>query len=1181
MSHLVLSLLGAFQATLDGAPILFSSTKARALLAYLTVESERPHPREALTALLWPEEPEAVAHNNFRHTLSALRKAIGDRDEAKNSVLLVTRETIQLNCTSDCWLDVRAFQEGVTAANPSSQLAEAVALYRGDFLEGFYVKDSAAFEDWALLIRDRLQRQAATALQRLVEIHEGQGNYAQACAYAWRWTELEPWQEDAYQHLMRALALNGQRTTALAQYDVCRDTLQQEFGVEPSAQTLRLYERIRDCTLLARAVTGPELVEGTGQSSAEAGISWGRSPDRAPATPVETEKPVFVARENELQRLETALHTALKGCGRVVFVTGEAGQGKTMLIQAFAERARAVWPHLIVVKGNCNAYTGIGDPYLPFREMMEALTRGAVAGAPHAGSVFSLVAQTLLADGPDLINIFVPGAALLGHAAALVPAQAWVDRLQTLVERKSAAPEGSSPRQEDLFNQYTSVLRSLARQAPLLLIIDDMQWMDLGSISLLFHLGRHLEGSRILVIGAYRSEEVTLGRDGALPDGSGRHPLAPLVNEFTRTWGEITVDLGQADGEAFVRALLNSEPHRLGAQFQQTLYRQTLGHPLFTIELLRGMQERGDLIRDAEGCWVEGPLLNWDILPARIEAVIAERVSRLSAPNKRTLRIASVEGEVFTAEVVAQVQGLTEDDIVAALSGALNRRHRLVRAQAIEGVAARQVSRYRFRHILFQKYLYGALDAVERARLHRQVGAALLALYGEDTQAIIAQLAWHFEQAGMVNEAINYYRQAGDRAMRMSANAEAILHFNKGIELLKTLPPSPERDERELAMQFAITVPIIASRSWGAPEAIAAYDRALELSQALHNTSELLHALVLKQYAHTTHAEHRAALQTAEQFYQLAQRLDDPLQTLLGHELLGVTSMSVGEFARSLHHLQQLLACYDQKTHHSLAFVLGTDPGVLSFLWRLYPLWYLGYPDQALKSSQEGMVLAQELNHPFSSMFLLGFKARLHRWRREATEVQKLTEIYLGYWREHKIELAKVGAMLEQAWVLSEQGHPDEAIPRYEERLVAWHATGMFNHHTEFLCVLAEMYGKAGNPARGLELIDEAIAFMQKGDERYHEAELYRMRGLLRLQQDENNAEEAENDFHTSIAAARRMEARMCELRTTTCLARLWQRQGKCEQARQALAEIYGWFTEGLGTLDLQEAKALLDALTP
>ncbi|MFN2108820.1 MAG: ATP-binding protein, partial [Anaerolineae bacterium] len=967
MSHLSLLLLGAFQATLDGEPITaFRSAKVRALLAYLAVEADRPHRRETLAALLWPEEPDAVANNNFRNTLSILRKAIGDRTrfgdrlETETPFLLVTRETVQFNCISDCWLDVRAFQECVATSNPGSQLAEAVALYRGDFLEGFYVKDSVAFEDWMILIRDRLQRQVGTALQRLVEVYDNQGDYEHACTYAWRWTELEPWQEDAYQHLMRVLALHGQRTAALAQYEVCRDILQQEFGVEPSAQTLRLYEYIRDGTL-------------TTDRSIQVAVS---SPLPEPLSPSESEKPVFVAREDELQWLETALHTAFDGHGRVVFVTGEAGQGKTMLIQAFAERARAAWSQLLVLKGNCNAYTGIGDPYLPFREMMEILAGDADAAAGHTKRMFPLVAQALLADGPDLVNIFIPGATLDQHAAAFTRDNDWVDPLKALIERKTTSSDGSGLRQEDLFRQCTTVLQTIARQMPLLLIIDDMQWADLGSISLLFHLGRHLEDSRILVVGAYRSEEVALGREGE------RHPLAPLVNEFTRTWGEITVDLGQADGEAFIRALLDSEPHHLGAQFQQTLYRQTLGHPLFTTELLRGMQERGDLVHDAAGHWIEGPALNWDVLPARIEAVIAERVGRLSEPNKRTLRIASVEGEVFTAEVIAQVQSVSDDDIVAALSGALNRTHRLVRAQAIEGAAARQVSRYRFRHILFQKYLYGTLDAVERARLHRQVGAALLALYDGDTQAIVSQLALHFERAGMVNEAIDYYRQAGERAMQMSANAEAILHFNKAIDLLETLPPSLERDERELAMQFALAGPTIAIHSWGAAEAVAVYDRAMELSQALNNTSELLQAMLLKQAAHTTHAEHRAALETAEQFYQLAQRLDDPTQTLLAHQIVGVTCMSVGEFTRSLHHLQQLMACYDRETHHPLTFVLGQDPAVLSLLWGFYPLWYLGYPDQALRKSQEGIALAQELGHAFSLFFLLSFKTRLHRWRR-------------------------------------------------------------------------------------------------------------------------------------------------------------------------------------------------------
>ena len=1158
MSRLALSFLGAFQATLDGVAIPFRSVKARALLAYLAIESERPHRRKILTTLLWPEESERVANNNFRQTLSSLRKVIGDREEAKNPVLLVTRETVQFNLASACWLDVRAMKELVQDASQGtslSMLTEAVSLYRGDFLEGFFVRDSVAFEDWALLIRDRLQRQVAIVLQRLVETNMDQRNYEQACVYAWRWVELEPWREDAYQHLMRVLTLNGQRTAALAQYEVCRTVLGQEFSVEPSEQTVHLFEQIRDGNLTL-PITSAQIFHTS-----------------TPLPSLETELPVFVAREAELGQLEAFLHTALDGRGQVIFVTGEAGQGKTLLLQAFTERARAQWPQLIVVKGNCNAYTGIGDPYLPFREMMVALTGAAITSARHARSVFSLVVQTLLSDGPDLVNIFVPGASLLGRATALECDHELVDRLRVLVERKSTVPEGGSPHQEDLFNQYTSVVQNLARQTPLVLLIDDMQWADLGSISLLFHLGRKLENSRILVIGAYRSEEVALGRDGE------RHPLAPLVNEFKRAWGDIEVPLDQAEGLIFVQELLASEHHCLDEDFGLTLYRQTRGHPLFTVELLRGMQERGDLIRDAEGRWMQGLTLNWGILPARVEAVIAERIERLPRALKQILRVASVEGEVFTAKIAAQMQTGDELSIVASLSNELDQRHRLVRAQGIEQVAGQRLSRYRFRHILFQTYLYNSLDAVERARLHEKVGSALLGLYGEEAQVVAPQLAWHFEQAGMISEAVEYYQLAGERAIRMSANVEAIAHLSRGLTLLDTLPHSPERDERELVLQLAITIPFTALKSWSATETIRACDRAMELSKTLNNTQQLLQSMLLQQWAHSTRAEHRAALAVAEKRYNLIQRLKDPVHILLGHTGLSFTCMFVGQFTRSLHHLEKVLALYDINVYRPLASTMGIDPGIGALSISLYTFWYLGYPDQALKKSQEGLALARELDHPFAMQFLLNFKGRLHRWRREVKDVHQIAETEMKLWHDHKIELAKANALLEQAWVLSEQGHPNEAISIYQKGLSLWSEIGMRNHHTEWLSVLANMYSKAKQPEQALDLIEEALDFLHQSEERYHEAELYRQRGLLRLQLNKKHFDIAETDFHKAITTARRMEAKMCELRATVSLCRQWKQQDKREQAREKLEEIYSWFTEGFGTRDLQEAKALLTTL--
>jgi DNA-binding SARP family transcriptional activator len=765
----------------------------RALLTHLAVEVERPHRRETLAGLLWPDWPERSARANLRDALANLRRVIRD-DQATPPFLLISRQTIQFNSASDAWVDVTAFTTLLeirgTVEQTIPQLEEAVALYRGAFLEGFSLADSPTFEEWMLLHRERLHRLMVEALHRLAGCHEQHGDYEAALQHAWRQVELDPWREKAHQQLMRLLALSGQRGAALAQYDTCRRLLAEELKVEPAKETTALYEEIRDGKLEVPVPTRPpDLV-------AEPPSFLGEE------EPVAVERPVFVAREAELAQLGAFLDLALAGQGRVTFVTGEAGSGKTALVEEFTRRAQEKHADLIVTGGNCNAQTGIGDPYLPFREILGLLT-GDVEARWAAGSIATehahrlwntlpLTTQALVQDGQDLVDTFLPGTALVERAMACAPGSAaWLTSLAELMERKAAIAGAPSPNQSALFEQYTKVLQALARQAPLLLVVDDLQWADLGSISLLFHLGRQLAGSPILVVGAYRSEEVGLGRDGQ------RHPLEPVVNEFRRDFGDITVNLGEAESREFVDALLDSEPNRLGVDFRKMLYHQTRGHPLFTVELLRGMQERGDLVHDQEGRWVEGPALDWDTLPARVEAVIAERIGRLPQPLQGALRAASVEGEVFTAEVLAQVRSADGEEMVARLSGELDRRHRLVSARGILRKDGQRLSRYRFRHILFQRYLYGKLDQVERTHLHEAVGTALEDLHGEGAEEIAVQLARHFEAAGVLDKAAAYRLQAGNKAVRLSANEEAIAHFTQGLALLehlsRTRPSEPSK----------------------------------------------------------------------------------------------------------------------------------------------------------------------------------------------------------------------------------------------------------------------------------------------------------------------------------------------------------------------------------------------------
>ena len=283
-------------------------------------------------------------------------------------------------------------------------------------------------------------------------------------------------------------------------------------------------------------------------------------------------------------------------------------------------------------------------------------------------------------------------------------------------------------------------------------------------------------------MGAYRPEEVALGRDGE------RHPLEDILAEFKRQYGDVWIDLSEKtedDGRAFVAEFLSSEPNQFSGDFRENLYRHTEGHPLFTVELLREMQERGDLVKDEGGYWVEVKSLKWNLLPARVDGVIAARIGRLEDELRETLTIASVEGEDFTAQVVARVKEANERGLVRQLSGELDKVHRLVGERGALEISGHRLYLYRFQHHLFQKYLYNGLGENEREMLHAEVGAVLEELYGDQSAEVAAQLAWHFSEAGEVDKAIQYLQRAGDQARLMYAHQEAVEFYQRAIGFLK------------------------------------------------------------------------------------------------------------------------------------------------------------------------------------------------------------------------------------------------------------------------------------------------------------------------------------------------------------------------------------------------------------
>jgi tRNA A-37 threonylcarbamoyl transferase component Bud32/tetratricopeptide (TPR) repeat protein len=899
---------------------------------------------------------------------------------------------------------------------------------------------------------------------------------------------------------------------------------------------------------------------------------------------VDREGDVFVAREQELVRLRALLGEAIAGHGRVAFVTGDAGTGKTALLSAFACNAEAHHPRLVVASGKCDAHTGAGDPYMPFREILLLLTGDVdelhAAGtltAEHARRLRSTVAsaaRSLLETGSDLIGTLISGTGLLARVTAATGGNAveWIEDLKVLVERKRTVPADTTLQQASILDQTTRLLQSVGRERPLLLIVDDVQWADSGSIDLMFHLGRRIAGSRILLLGAYRPTEVALGREGQ------RHPLESLVNEFRGDFGDLLIELDRPEDRSFVDALLDIQPNRIGEVFRDTLFRHTGGHPLFTIELLRNMQERGWLAPNEAGELVEVSTIDWGVVPARIDAVVGERVGRLPSELRDILRLASVEGEDFTAEVAAKVQGVDPSEVVHLLSRELERRHHLVRARGMSRINGTRLSRYAFQHILFQRHLYSELDDVERPFLHEAVGKALEELHGDRTEDIAVQLARHFLEAGVAEKAVDYLHQAGNAAVRVSANEEAITHFSKALELIPALPEGPERIERELSLQLAIAVPLQWARGFAAPELGRAVVRARDLCEQVRDPGQTFAALVQLQLFYATRPDYHLAVEVAEQLSVTAAESDDPLVAIVPSFMPSWPLLNLGRFPEVVESAERAMGSYVPARDSLTAYIYGFEMGVMNLAFGAWARWFLGYPDTARRDMEKAMALAREHGHPHTMAFVLVGACELYWFLRDPAAVDRYTEELAPLADEKGFVYWQAHAAFYQGERLVREGSVGQGIRQMQRAIAGMRATGTDTCLTRLNTRLAEACENAGEYDEADAALRAALEIMQQYDERYMEAEIYRRIGTVLLARG-GDRHEAEAAFDRAIDIARRQHSKSLELRAVMSLARLWQSQGKEVEARERLAAICGWFTEGLNRPDLQDARLLLDSL--
>ncbi|KKL79312.1 hypothetical protein LCGC14_2016110, partial [marine sediment metagenome] len=475
--------------------------------------------------------------------------------------------------------------------------------------------------------------------------------------------------------------------------------------------------------------------------------------------------------------------------------------------------------------------------------------------------------------------------------------------------------------------------------------------------------------------------------------------------------------------------------------------------------------------------------------------------------------------------------------------------------------------------------VYSSLLLKRRKYIHEKIGRAIETLYPERLEEFYEMLAYHYTEAGCHEQAVAYWQQAGQRARQRSANMEALDHLTKGLEGLKPLPDTPVRTQLELDFLIALGLAYRLTRGYTAPEAARIYTRARKVCQQVGDTPKLAQVLFGLSIYHLGRADYRTARELGEQLLAEARRQRDAGLMLEAHRVLGSTLYYTGEFSAANAHLEQGIALYDHQQHRSHTELFGFDPGVVCHAIAALALSALGYPDQAQQRIQTALTLAQATSHPHSLGAALNWATELHQHCGEPRVVQEHAERSLAFSSEHGFPHWVAWATQNRGWALAIQGRSKEGIAQLHQGRDMLQDLGLEIAMTGILGNLAEAYGHAGQPEAGLQAVAEALKLVEQTGERKYEASLYRTKGELLLGLTADHRTEAESCFHQALAGARRQQAKLFELRAATSLSRLWQKQGKIQEARELLAEIYGWFTEGFDTKYLKEAKALLEEL--
>jgi class 3 adenylate cyclase/predicted ATPase len=840
----------------------------------------------------------------------------------------------------------------------------------------------------------------------------------------------------------------------------------------------------------------------------------------------------LIGREEEISLLMRRWEQAKRGEGCVVLLSGEPGIGKSRVAQTILD-----W------LGN--------EPHTRLRYFC----------SPHHqdSALYPSIAQLERAagfrrDDTDEQRLLKLEAVLSQATSDLSEAVPLLAELLSIPtgERYPPLEFSAHKRKEKTLHTQLAQVEGLAAQQPVLMTFEDVHWSDPTTRESLDLLVDRVPTLRVLVVVTFRPEFTPpwTGRPHVTLLTLSRLPPRQRAEMITHVMGGKTMPKEIAD----------------------QIIDRTDGVPLFIEELTKVIVESG-LLQDAGNRFeLIGPLPLLAI-PTTLHDSLMARLDRF-ASVKEIAQVAAVIGREFSYQLLAAVVDIP----VAQLDKALAQ---LVASELAFQHGTLPEATYTFKHALLQDAAYQSLLRSKRHQLHAKIARTIEERFPEVAETRPELLAHHFTQAGLASEAIIYRQRSGERDLKRSAYAEAISHMKQGLELLDALPDPQERVKQELSLRLTLGSALMATRGYAGPEVGETYLRARELCRELGEAPPQLFPALhgLYRFYHVR-GELQVAREAGEQLLKIAMSVQDAGLSVEADRALGVPLFWLGDVTLALEHLEQGARLYRAHEHRSHASIFGIDPGVVCLSYAALALWHLGHPEQACNRSREALVLARSLSHHHSLALALVWAAWLHQFRREPRAARGHAEAAIALCAEQGFPLwMSMGAIL-RGWALVQEGRGVAGNAQMRQSLADLRATGAGLWQPTFLALIAEADGRIGQAERGLEVLGEAMAIVDRNDERFYEAELHRLRGELLLMSTTADSSEAERCFRTALKIAGRQKAKSLELRAAMSMAHLWAKEGRRSEGLELLEPVHGWFTEGLDTLDLREAKALLDQIS-